>query len=155
MRTVGEWMTEYGESHRHPVNERLHCICVPLIVLSVLGLLWSLPVPDAFARISPWLNYATLVALGTVAYYFRLSARLAIAAALALAAMLATLSATTSAPWPLWKISLAVFAAGWSGQFIGHAIEGRRPSFFKDLQFLLIGPLWLVTNLFRRLRLRY
>jgi uncharacterized membrane protein YGL010W len=55
----------------------------------------------------------------------------------------------------LWVTSLVIFVAAWIGQFIGHAIEGKRPSFFKDLQFLLIGPLWLLAAAYRRLGLRY
>ena len=57
--------------------------------------------------------------------------------------------------WPLWLTSLTIFIAAWIGQFIGHALEGKRPSFFKDLQFLLIGPLWLLAAAYRRLGLSY
>ena len=56
---------------------------------------------------------------------------------------------------PLWQSCLAIFVVAWIGQFVGHAVEGRRPSFFKDLQFLLIGPLWLLSFAYRRLGLRY
>ena len=42
-----------------------------------------------------------------------------------------------------------VFVLAWIGQFIGHLIEGKRPSFFKDLQFLLIGPAWLMAFVYR------
>ncbi|HWG31443.1 MAG TPA: Mpo1-like protein, partial [Steroidobacteraceae bacterium] len=60
-----------------------------------------------------------------------------------------------SLPWPLWITSLTVFVVAWIGQFVGHALEGKRPSFFKDVQFLLIGPLWLLASAYRRLGLRY
>jgi uncharacterized membrane protein YGL010W len=155
MRSASEWFEEYSSSHTHPANERLHAICVPLIVLSVLGLLWSLPVPESFAAASPWLNWASLVALAALAYYFALSIRLAAVVACVLAGMFLALRSLLALPWPLWVTSLALFAAGWTGQFIGHAIEGRKPSFFKDVQFLLIGPLWLVMRLFARYRLKY
>jgi uncharacterized membrane protein YGL010W len=55
----------------------------------------------------------------------------------------------------VWKVSIVVFVIAWIGQFIGHSIEGKRPSFFKDLQFLLIGPLWLLSFVYRRLGIRY
>jgi uncharacterized membrane protein YGL010W len=58
-------------------------------------------------------------------------------------------------PWPLWLTSLAIFVVAWIGQFIGHHIEGKRPSFFKDVQFLMIGPLWLMAAAYRRAGLRY
>jgi len=73
----------------------------------------------------------------------------------AFAALLALTSALARLPWPLWATSLGIFVIAWIGQFIGHAIEGARPSFFKDLQFLLIGPLWLVAAAYRRFSVPY
>ena len=155
LRTASEWFEEYGQSHSHPTNERLHAICVPLIVLSVLGLLSSVPVPGAFGPASPWLNWATLVAIVALAYYCVLSFRLAAIVACVLVLMLLALQGLAALPWPLWATSLALFVVGWIGQFIGHAIEGRKPSFFKDVQFLLIGPLWLVMRWLARDRVKY
>ena len=155
MRSVGEWLGEYGESHANPTNKLLHWICVPPIVLSVMGFLWSVPVPAAFAAISPWLNWATLAGLAAFVYYAALSPALAFGIALAFAVMFAIVDALAGLPFPLWATSLAIFIAAWIGQFIGHAYEGKRPSFFKDMQFLLIGPLWLVAALYRRLGLNY
>ena len=155
MRTVGDWFGEYDSSHTHPTNKLLHWVCVPPIVLAVLGLLWSLPVPAAFASVSPWLNWATVVAAAALVYYFALSPALALGILFALLALLLVTQQLTTLPWPLWETSLAIFVLGWIGQFIGHGIEGKRPSFFKDLQFLLIGPLWLVAAAYRRFRLPY
>jgi uncharacterized membrane protein YGL010W len=155
MRTVTEWLGEYGASHQNATNKLLHWLCVPPIVLSVLGLLWSMPVPEAFAVTSAWLNWATLAAIGALAYYIVLSPKLAIGIALAFVALLWVVQWLDTLPWPLWATSIAIFVAAWIGQFIGHAVEGKRPSFFKDLQFLLIGPLWLVSALYRRLGVSY
>ena len=155
MRSVTDWLTEYGASHQNPTNELLHWICVPPIVLAVMGFLWSLPVPAAFAALTPWLNWATLVAAGALLYYLALSARLAAGVLVAFAALLFVTRALAGLPWPLWATSLVIFVLAWIGQFIGHAIEGRRPSFFKDLQFLLIGPLWLLAAAYRRLSVPY
>ena len=155
MRSAEAWLREYGESHQHPTNELLHVVCVPAIVLAVLGLLWSLPVPSALAAVSPWLNWATLGALAALVYYLYLSLALAAGGAVALAALLALTSALAQLPVPLWATSLAIFVTAWVGQFVGHAIEGRRPSFFSDVQFLLIGPLWLLASAYRRLHLSY
>ena len=58
-------------------------------------------------------------------------------------------------PVILWQICLGVFIGAWIGQFIGHLVEGKRPAFFKDLQFLMIGPLWLLASIYRRLGIRY
>jgi uncharacterized membrane protein YGL010W len=155
MRSVENWLAEYGSSHANPVNKALHWVCVPLIVLAVLGLLWSLPMPAALAARAPLLNWATLTMLAGLGYYALLSVRLALGMLAPLALAVLALEALRRLPLPLWQTSLAIFVVAWVGQFIGHAIEGRRPSFFKDLQFLLIGPLWLLSFVFRRLRLGY
>ncbi len=160
MRSVEDWLGDYGASHANPVNKALHWICVPLIVLAVLGLLWSLPVPAALAARAPLLNWSTLTMLAGLAYYALLSVPLALGmlAPLALAVLalaVLALDALARLPLPLWQSCLAIFIVAWIGQFIGHAIEGRRPSFFKDVQFLLIGPLWLLSFVFRSLRLGY
>ena len=155
MRSVTDWLSEYGESHQHPTNKLLHWICVPPIVLAVMGLLWSTPVPAAFAALSPWLNWATLTAAAAVIYYLVLSPSLGVGVLLAFLVLLAIVQALAQLPWPLWVTSLAIFVVAWIGQFIGHAVEGKRPSFFKDLQFLLIGPLWLLAAAYRRFSVPY
>jgi uncharacterized membrane protein YGL010W len=154
MRSLSDWLDEYGASHQHPTNKRLHWICVPPIVLGVLGLLWTVPVP-AFAVVTPWLNWATLALAAALVYYLWLSPRLAAGALIAFVALLLLVRALARLPWPLWETSLVIFIVAWIGQFIGHALEGRRPSFFKDLQFLLIGPLWLLAAAYRRWSVPY
>ena len=154
MRTVQQWFDEYSESHRHPRNELLHIICVPPIVMTVIGFLWAIPMPAAIREISPWLNVATLAVAAAIVFYFTLSARLGIGAAIALIALLFVVRWLDTLAWPLWQTGLVIFVAGWIGQFIGHAIEGKRPSFAKDIVFLLIGPLWLLGHLYRGLGIR-
>ena len=155
MRSVAEWLGEYGDSHVDPTNKLLHWVCVPLIVLALMGMVWSIPVPAVFTKAGPWLNWATLSAVLALVYYASLSVRLAAGIAIAFVVMFAILNALAELPWPLWATSLAIFVAAWVGQFIGHAIEHKRPSFFKDVQFLLIGPLWLLAALYRRLGIPY
>ncbi len=155
MRSIHEWLDEYGESHQNPVNKRIHWICVPAIVLSVIGLLWSLPVPAAFGDISPAMNWAVLFAMAAIVYYFILSVPLGVGAAAGLALLLLATAALDRLATPLWVLSLGIFVIAWIGQFIGHHIEGRKPSFFKDLQFLMIGPLWLLAAAYRGAGLRY
>ena len=155
MRTVSEWLGEYGQSHQNPTNKLLHWLCVPPIVLSVMGLLWSLPVPAAFAAVSPWLNWASLASTAAVVYYFARYPARAAGAARAFLVLLAVTHSLAQLSWPLWLTSLVIFVVAWIGQFVGHALEGKRPSFFKDLQFLLIGPLWLLAAAYRRFGLAY
>ena len=155
MRSVSEWLAEYGESHQNSTNKLLHWICVPPIVLAVFGLLWSLPVPHGLGAASPWLNWATLFALAALLYYLALSPALAAGLLLAFAVLLALVQGLARLPWPLWASSLLIFVVAWIGQFVGHALEGKRPSFFKDVQFLLIGPLWLLAAAYRRFSVPY
>ncbi len=151
MRTLASWLAEYDESHRNPTNKLLHWLCVPVIVLAVLGLLASIPVPGR----SPVLNVASACALAALAYYLTLSRSLT-GGMLAVFGLLGlVLWGLAALPWPLWASCAVLFVAAWAGQFAGHAVEGKRPSFFRDVQFLLIGPLWLLAALYRRLGLRY
>lgn len=155
MRKPEEWFSEYGESHQNKTNKALHWICVPLIVLSLLGMLWAVPVPAFFVQLSPVLNWATLVMILALVYYFFLSLPLAIGMTLVMALFLAVLRTIDASGIPLLYASIAVFVAAWIGQFIGHHIEGKRPSFFKDVQFLMIGPVWLLGFVYRRLGIAY
>ena len=154
MRGTAHWFDEYAVSHRHPVNKALHWICIPLIVWSLLGLLWSLPAPGrAQLEYANWASYAVAAA---VLYYALLSMPLALGVLPVLAAMLFSVDALGQLGHaPLWAVSAAVFVLAWLGQFVGHAIEGQRPSFFKDVQFLLIGPIWLLASLYRRAGIPY
>ncbi|MCC7081311.1 MAG: DUF962 domain-containing protein [Burkholderiales bacterium] len=155
MRTVTQWLDEYGDSHRSVVNKRLHWLCVPAIVISVIGLLWSLPVPHGFSALSPWLNWATIAALLSLVHYCLLSPRLALGSVPVFVAMFAIAHGLSLLPWPLWQTCILIFIVAWIGQFVGHAVEGKRPSFFRDLQFLLIGPLWLLASAYRSLGFPY
>lgn len=152
MRSAAEWLEDYGVSHRNPINKRLHWVCVPVIVWCVMGLLWSLPFPSALRAASPAWNWATFAVLATLVYYAYLSVPLALGALPVLLVMLWSIAEVErAASVPLWVVSGVLFVLAWIGQFIGHNIEGKRPSFFQDLQFLMIGPLWLLADAYRRL----
>jgi uncharacterized membrane protein YGL010W len=148
-------LDEYAASHAHRGNKVIHWVCVPMIAWCVVALLWSLPFP-ATVRVAAPLNWAIIALLLAQFYYFRLSLRLGAGLLLCNLAMLwLTARLAADAPWPLWRMALAVFVLAWIGQFIGHFIEGKRPSFFKDLQFLLIGPAWLLAAVYRKVGLAY
>jgi uncharacterized membrane protein YGL010W/LEA14-like dessication related protein len=150
-----QWLDEYGESHRHPTNKTIHWICVPAILFSVLGLLWLIPVPQFAATIGPWANWATLVLALAVIWYLVLSPPLATGmAVIALLMLLVIRQVELGLPFPPWRLFVGIFVVAWIGQFIGHEIEGRKPSFFKDVQFLLIGPAWLLAHLYKQAGVR-
>ena len=141
-RNIDTLLEQYSESHRNPTNELFHFVCVPLIVFSLLGILWSLHPVVALAAV-----------LGALWYYFQLSKPFAwgmLAMSVVMLALLAMMPPMTVLP-----LSIAVFVVAWIGQFIGHKIEGKKPSFLEDLRFLLIGPLFVLGFLYRRLNLAY
>lgn len=155
-KSVDQWFAEYGASHQNPINKAIHWCCVPGIFLVIVGLIWALPVPEVMRSMGSWLNWATLIAIPVVIFYWILSARLAIGLTLFTLSCLALVSWYDSLPLaPLRATSLVLFVLLWIGQFIGHHIEGKKPSFFQDVQFLLIGPAWLMGFIYRRLGLSY
>ena len=145
MKSIHLWLAEYSDSHRHPVNKRLHWLCVPPIVLTVFGALRAIPAGDV------WINPATVIAALALVYYSLLSWRLMLGLLPVTALMLVLVEASHDALGALHlPLMAALFVLAWIGQFIGHRIEGRKPSFFKDVQFLMIGPLWLLADAYRR-----
>jgi uncharacterized membrane protein YGL010W len=155
MRNIEQWLEEYNESHQHRTNKILHWVCVPLIVLSLFGLLWTVPLPVEIEILPFQLNWAIILLTLALIYYSILSIPLAIGMLLVVSTMLYMLHSLAQLQVPLWLLSVIVFVLAWIGQFIGHQIEGKRPSFFKDVQFLLIGPLWLLSFIYHKLDIRY
>jgi len=155
MKKASVWIEEYASDHQNPFNQTIHHICVPFIVLSLIGLLWSIPVPEAFSGISLFLNWGTVLMLGGTIYYFILSFPLAIGMLPVTVTMLAITAWLDQLATPLWMISAGIFIVAWIGQFIGHHVEGKKPAFFRDLQFLMIGPLWVLTAVYNKFGIRY
>ena len=141
-RAIDVLLARYGESHRNPVNELIHIVCIPAIVFSLLGILW------AIHPIVPLL----VVAVALV-YYSKLSRTFALGMAVMAGVMLVLLALLPDGT--VLPTSIGVFVAAWLGQFVGHHIEGKKPSFFDDLRFLLIGPLFVLSILYRRIRLAW
>lgn len=155
-----QWLDEYGESHQNGFNKTMHWICVPAIFFSVIGLLWS--IPSQFlshwfpTMLAPYVNFATLVLLLGLVFYLRLSWGMFFGMLLVtLVVILGIRALEVSQIAPLWQVSLIIFVVAWIGQFWGHQVEGKKPSFFKDLQFLMIGPAWLLSFVYNKLGLKY
>lgn len=160
MRKIDALLHEYGLSHQHATNKAIHWICVPLIFFSIVCLLWSVPSEFLSAPFSgtaaEFANWASLLLLLTLTYYLLLSPPLFTGMLLFSAlCLLGAWGLDRYAPIPLWAIALTIFVLAWAGQFYGHKLEGKKPSFFKDLQFLLIGPAWLMHFLFIKMGIKY
>ena len=141
-RAIDVLLARYGESHRNSVNELIHIVCIPAIVFSLLGILWALHPAVAL-----------LVVAAALAYYVTLSRTFALGMGVMAGAMLVLLAMLPNGT--VLPTSIGVFVAAWLGQFIGHHIEGKKPSFFDDLRFLLIGPLFVLSILYRRIRVAW
>ncbi len=149
MRRIDALLSEYAESHQNPTNKRVHWICVPTIFACVAAFFYLLP-PIA------GINWMWIAAALVLIYYVSLSWRLALGFVLVMVVIDGLLKLVEAlVPLPLWQVAALVFVLAWIGQFWGHSVEGKRPSFFKDLQFLLIGPAWVLGFVYRRLGLSY
>jgi uncharacterized membrane protein YGL010W len=158
MRKIDALLAEYGESHQNDTNKSIHWICVPLIFFSVIGLIASIPsgfVQSVLGEGNPYANWATITLILVTAYYVTLSIWLAIGMALFGLLCLWVANMISMSGAQLWMVCLIIFALAWIGQFYGHKIEGKKPSFFKDLQFLLIGPAWLMHFIYKKLGIPY
>lgn len=154
MPTLKEWLSEYGQSHKNETNKTIHWICVPTIFFSIVGLLYSIKLP--FKGIDVDLNVAMLAIIAVIAYYFSLSKTLWIGMLIfGSACLLLCYLIERSGILPLWLVSIGLFVTAWVAQFYGHKIEGAKPSFLKDLQFLMIGPAWLMSFIYERLGISY
>lgn len=154
-KNIQDWLDEYGESHQNKTNKAIHWCCVPLIYWCVMAFIWVIPTPAAFAAF-PYLNWASIISVLVVVYYIRLSPSLAIGMALFTAVCFYTVALVDATfPGQLLAISGLAFIILWIGQFVGHKIEGKKPSFFKDIQFLMFGPAWLMSFIYQKMGVKY
>ena len=143
MKTMQNWFDEYAESHQHPTNKTIHWICLPLIYFSIVCFLANL-------RVSTGFPVSIILAL-VILFYIRLSWVIAIGMMVfTLVCMMLAITIGMNVDFSLWQLALTVFVLAWIGQFIGHKIEGKKPSFLKDIQFLLIGLAWLLGKLYKK-----
>ncbi len=153
--TLENYFSIYAESHSHPRNKQLHLICIPLIFYTVIALSAAMAIPDAVLPellrdfsvrrgLAIW-NLGTVVSILGLIFYFRHSVKYFLIMCFAVAACW-WLALSLKTAFPNWHIyiNIFIFVVAWIGQFVGHGIEGKRPSFYHDLLFLLVGPLWVI-----------
>ncbi len=158
MSKIQPLLNEYSESHQNSTNKSIHWICVPLIFWSIIALIYSIPngflihlLGDHF-----YSNWAVLAMILVLMYYLSLSISLTFGMFIFISVCLFISEMLLQNEFlSLWIIALIVFILAWIGQFYGHKVEGKKPSFLKDIQFLLIGPVWLMHFIYRRIGLTY
>ena len=155
MKDLQTWLDLYGESHQNKTNKLIHWVCVPSIFFCVLALFSLIEIPI----LEQWLpielsNFASVVVFLGLLFYLRLSFAMFLGIALFTGLCFQGIFLLNETELKL-EISLLVFIVAWIGQFIGHKIEGQKPSFFDDLKFLLIGPAWLIAFIYQKLGIKY
>ena len=153
-KNINDWVDSYAESHQNSTNKKIHWICVPLIMFSLLGLLSAVKLFDVkgfemnlcyVLIIFAWLFYLNLSLVISIGMFFISALQLLLIYYLEI-----NLDKTL-----LLYLYIVIFVVAWIGQFIGHKIEGQKPSFFEDLQFLLIGPAWIISFIYKKLGIKY
>ena len=143
MRTYQEWMTEYAQSHTHPLNQKIHQICVPIIFFNVLAVCWFVPIPFID---NAYINLTTAGACLALAFYWSINLRVFLCMLIILLVILGVNMFYQESQTYLY-VNIFLFVLAWIGQFYGHRVEGVKPAFIEDLLFLLIGPIWVLRKL--------
>ena len=151
MKSIDQWLSEYGESHQNPTNKMVHFVCVPVIFFTVVGLLYCINLPFQISGYP--ITVAHVVLLFVAVYYSLLSIPLAIGMVLYAVLCLFVCQVIQQATGLLLWVSIGLFVVAWIFQFWGHKVEGKKPSFLKDLQYLMIGPAWIMSFIFKKVGL--
>jgi len=154
-RKIDLLLNEYGSSHKNALNKTIHWICVPIIFFSIFGLVRSIPTPAIFNAV-PYLSWASILLIFALAYYITLSFPLTLGFIIwGAIVVLGNEYLFSAGRIYLLICSILFFVLAWVGQFIGHGVEGKKPSFLKDLQFLMIGPAWLMHFMYKKMGIKY
>ena len=158
MKTIHDWFNEYGESHQNKTNKIIHWICIPLIFWSIIALLSLIPQEKIlFDWNYNFFHWGTIVIIFGLFFYLRLSFTIFLGMAFFSLCVLLDI-------WIMYKIlganilmylAISIFIFSWILQFFGHKIEGKKPSFIKDIQFLLIGPAWLLGYIYKKIGIKF
>lgn len=156
-RKIDTLLLEYGESHQNKLNKTIHWICIPLIMFSLVGLLWSIPFPRNL--LDGWVSIGSIIILLALVYYIQLSFPLFLGFVFICIALITgnyyLFQLLQSNGMNMFITSSLIFILAWIGQFYGHKVEGKKPSFLKDIQFLLIGPAWLLHFIYKKIGIPY
>ena len=157
MKSIYDWLDAYGESHQNKINKKIHWICVPIIMITLLGLLSLLNFSFTINEGTYFINFAGVLIILAIIFYVRLSISITLGMFLFSISCLEIIKSLENYydNAQLFQIYIVTFILAWIGQFIGHKIEGKKPSFFEDIQFLLIGPAWLLSFIYKKIGIKY
>jgi uncharacterized membrane protein YGL010W len=152
MRHIDKLLSQYGESHQNKTNILIHGIAVPSIFFVSIGLIYLIPVPDFIARFD--VTFAHILTIPMLMYYFKLSGPIGAAMTLLTLGVFGGINLLEAMDVSVLWFSLILFVVMWILQFVGHKVEGKKPSFFEDVRFLLVGPAWWWMHLLKRLNIQ-
>jgi uncharacterized membrane protein YGL010W len=152
MQTLQQLLDKYAESHQNKTNKIIHYFCVPAIFFSVIGLLMSIPsnLIQNLTGISDSLyaNWGVVALIPVLLFYIRLSLKMTfLILGFSILCILGNFQMKVFVE--LWQVSVVIFVIAWIIQFYGHKIEGKKPSFLDDIKFLMIGPAWILDDIFK------
>ena len=153
-RPIDRWFGKYSADHVNTTNQKIHFFAVPLILWTVTALLWCIPVPGSWFGVGFW---AAIGAFAAWMFYYHASRAIGfgmLAVFIALLWLNRWLHAAIGTSHML-QLAVAAFVLAWVVQFIGHKIEGKKPSFLTDLVYLMIGPAWILSKIYRKLGWKY
>ena len=157
MKNIYDWLDAYGESHQNSTNKKIHWVCVPTIMVTLLGLLSLIKFNFSINEGVYKINIAGVLIVLAIIFYIRLSASITLGMMLFSGLCIQIINSLENIydTYQLFIFYVTIFILAWIGQFIGHKIEGEKPSFFEDIQFLLIGPAWLLSFIYKKMGIKY
>ncbi len=155
MNDTDTWLERYGAHRENLAAPGIYWLSVPLVVLGTVGLLWSLPVPPEFLEISPLLNWGSAFLMAATVYYFILSLALAIGLLPLIMGIAVFEMWLAQSDYSMLRVSASFVVAGLLG--IGFAQRNKRSlaAIVEDLQTIMLGPVWLLSIIYRRLGIPY
>ena len=160
-KSIHDWFNEYAQSHQNKTNKIIHWICIPLIFWSIIALFSLIP-SDSMKifnneTLNQFAHFGTIIILIGLLFYLKLSFKIFIGMFMLSLVVLIDIWLVNELfdKNTFTYLTISIFVLSWVGQFIGHKIEGKKPSFIKDIQFLLIGPAWLIGFIYSYLKIKY
>lgn len=136
MKSMDLYLEEYQQSHQNLINKIIHKVCVPLIFFTILGIIESV-------------KLSIIGVIIALMFYIITKTHKKLLSLIIIQLTIFELIIFKMDPDFRLKFCLIAFVIAWIFQFIGHKIEGKKPSFLKDLLFLLVGPIWVYVDLLK------
>ena len=155
MSDTDSWLERYEKNHSNVRNPLAYWAAVPMVVVGTVGLLWTLPIPEEFLQISPFLNWGSAFLMATAIYYFIISLSLAIGMLPFLLGLASLQVWLTASDYPALGVSAGLLVAGVVGLLMGRRKSGGLLAVLQDLQLMMIGPAWLLSIIYRRFGIPY